>query len=83
MKPSSVKRKDDKKSRVIISVQDPPSAQGRASAELGKPAFEDLHARISCRAYELYLQRGCRDGHALEDWLDAEQEIVDREFPAA
>lgn len=83
MKPSSVKRKDEKKSRVSISVQDRPSPHVGASAEVGKPAFEDLHARISCRAYELYLQRGCRDGHALKDWLDAEQEIVDREFPAA
>jgi Protein of unknown function (DUF2934) len=82
MKPPSVKRKDEKKSRVIISAQDRALPQGGASAELGKPAFEDLHAHISCRAYELYLQRGCRDGHALEDWLDAEQEIVDREFPA-
>lgn len=83
MKPSSVKRKDEKKSRVSMSVQDRPSSHVGASVEAGKPAFEDLHARISCRAYELYLQRGCRDGHALYDWLDAEQEIVDREFPSA
>lgn len=78
MKPPSVKRKEERKPRVILS-----SPQGSAVAELGKPGFDDLHARISCRAYELYLQRGCRDGHALEDWLDAEQEIVDREFSAA
>ncbi|MBK8276959.1 MAG: DUF2934 domain-containing protein [Nitrospira sp.] len=24
------------------------------------------------KAYELYEQRGCLDGHALEDWLKAE-----------
>jgi hypothetical protein len=82
MKPPSVKRKDEKKSRVIISGQDRPSTETTTSAQLGKPVFEDLHARISCRAYELYLQRASRDGHALEDWLDAEKEILDREFPA-
>ena len=81
MKPPSDKRKDDKKSRVIISVQDPSSSESKAKPRK-RPAFEDLHARINGRAYELYLQRGCRDGHAQEDWLDAEREILDREFPA-
>lgn len=28
--------------------------------------------RIAMKAYELYEQRGCLDGHALEDWLKAE-----------
>ena len=43
-----------------------------------KPTFDDLHARINVRAYDLYVQRGCRDGHAEEDWLNAEREILDR-----
>ena len=81
MKPSSDKRKDEKKPRVVISDQDHSLSEIRTSTRK-KPAFEDLHARISGRAYELYLQRGCRDGHAQEDWLDAEREILDREFPA-
>lgn len=77
MKPPSAKGRDEKKSRVIVSS----SGAGRATQK-GKPAFDDLHARISARAYELYVQRGSRDGHAQEDWLDAEREILDREFPA-
>lgn len=32
--------------------------------------------RIAKRAYELYLERGCREGCALEDWVDAEREIL-------
>jgi hypothetical protein len=83
MKPSSVKRKDEKKSRVIISVQGGSSPETGQSSQLRKPAFEDLHARTSLRAYELYLQRGCREGHAQDDWLDAEREMLDREFPPA
>ena len=40
-------------------------------------AFSDeLHERIAKRAFELYLERGCRDGCALEDWLDAERQIL-------
>jgi hypothetical protein len=85
MKSPSAKRRDDKKSRVIISVQDGPSsaqATGTStSAQRKKPAFEDLHARISHRAYELYVERGSREGHAEEDWLEAEREILDCEFP--
>jgi Protein of unknown function (DUF2934) len=48
-----------------------------------QPSFDDLHAHIATRAYELYAQRGFREGCAEEDWLDAEREIVSREFPAS
>lgn len=37
---------------------------------------EDPHASIAKRAYELYCERGYRHGNALEDWLDAEREIL-------
>lgn len=42
-------------------------------------ASEDLPAHIARRAYELYLARGSRDGYALEDWLQAEREVLSRE----
>lgn len=45
-----------------------------------QPTFENLHAHIARRAYELYAQRGFREGCAVEDWLDAEREIVSGEF---
>ena len=34
-----------------------------------------IKAQIEARAYELYLQRGRKDGHDLEDWLTAEKEL--------
>ena len=34
-----------------------------------------LHARIQTRAYALYEQRGCQEGQALDDWLQAEREM--------
>jgi hypothetical protein len=43
---------------------------------------EDLSDRISQRAHALYVDRGYRDGCALQDWLDAEREILSREQPA-
>jgi H+-transporting ATPase len=35
----------------------------------------DVAQRIAKRAYELYEQRGRQDGHAVEDWVEAEREI--------
>jgi H+-transporting ATPase len=35
----------------------------------------DLSPQIAKRAYELYVQEGRHDGHALEDWGQAEQEV--------
>ncbi len=34
-----------------------------------------LQQRIRSRAYELYLRHGCKDGHELDDWLEAENEL--------
>jgi hypothetical protein len=38
----------------------------------------ELEERIRVRAYELYEQRGKVDGHALDDWLQAEAELTAR-----
>ena len=40
-----------------------------------------VEERIRQRAYELYLQRGRVDGFALDDWLQAEGEIVGTRKP--
>lgn len=39
--------------------------------------------RIRCRAYELYEQRGAEDGHDMDDWLQAESELIQRTRAAA
>jgi hypothetical protein len=33
------------------------------------------HDAIEARSYELYLARGCADGHHEQDWLRAEAEL--------
>jgi hypothetical protein len=30
---------------------------------------------VACRAYALYLARGCAHGHDVDDWLQAEREL--------
>lgn len=44
--------------------------------------LDDLHVRIANRAYELHAERGYRDGHALDDWLEAGREILGLECNA-
>jgi hypothetical protein len=63
--------------------------QSDATASISKPAwhaqpsFDDLHEHTAKRAYQLYVQRGFREGYALDDWLDAEREIAGRESPVS
>ncbi len=51
------------------------SARPRA-AETEKPTLEE---RIRLRAYELYVHRGNESGSEIEDWLQAEEEILSSE----
>jgi hypothetical protein len=41
-------------------------------------SIDDPQQKIRERAYQLYEQRGRLDGHAIEDWLQAEAEIAGR-----
>jgi hypothetical protein len=31
---------------------------------------------VAARAYQIYLDRGRQDGHAVDDWLQAEYELI-------
>ena len=76
MKSQTSFRKAEKQPHVL------PAHQHATAASLVKPtrqlrsSNDDLHERITMRAYELYAQRGWREDHALDDWLDAEREIL-------
>jgi hypothetical protein len=48
----------------------------KAKAQSARTADSvDVEALIRARAHELYEARGREDGHDVEDWLRAEQEI--------
>lgn len=42
---------------------------------------EEQRERIRQRAHELYVARGQEDGHDLEDWLQAEGQILSGQEP--
>jgi Protein of unknown function (DUF2934) len=35
------------------------------------------HEEIALRAYHIYLQRGCAPGNELEDWMQAERQLLE------
>lgn len=65
-----------RKSRVNSSKHDLPGADTVATESLNGSAITDVHVRIACLAFHLYEQRGHQDGHDLEDWLIAEQQVL-------
>jgi len=52
-----------------------PAPQNRFETPLARTAFlkEDFNQKVAEKAYELYLARGCENGHDVEDWIQAEQ----------
>jgi Protein of unknown function (DUF2934) len=52
----------------------PPQQSARKFQALSRD--DDMHMQIEKRAYELYSERGYRGGSALDDWLDAEREVL-------
>ncbi len=65
MKQQLLKGKRDEKA---VTTQEDHPQEGAVS--------DELRERIAKRAYELYLERGCREGCDVEDWEDAEREIL-------
>ena len=52
------------------------AASSRKPARQLQLSNDDLREHIATRAYQLYVQRGWREDCSLEDWLDAEREIL-------
>jgi hypothetical protein len=40
------------------------------------PLAVDIRERVSQRAFQLYEARGGGDGHDVDDWLQAEREVI-------
>ncbi|HKC92610.1 MAG TPA: DUF2934 domain-containing protein [Nitrospira sp.] len=76
MKVQIAKRAGERTPHTTRATQRDEPAPMSKSVRGPQPSFDDLYARIAGRAYELYVERGYREGRALEDWLDAEREIL-------
>ncbi|OLE80876.1 MAG: hypothetical protein AUF76_14030 [Acidobacteria bacterium 13_1_20CM_2_65_9] len=49
----------------------------RRRSDSQPPRRDPLTEAIARRAYELFLERGGEDGHEVDDWLQAERELLE------
>jgi len=71
------------KAKAAKKLQSMPSENNDSHATASVVAFEsattqksNLEERVRQRAYELFQERGGKDGYAEQDWLRAEAEIL-------
>jgi hypothetical protein len=50
-------------------------ARSHLQTEEASVSHRPTHDQITRRAYQIYLERGARPGHELDDWLRAEREL--------
>jgi hypothetical protein len=57
------------------------TVKGTEQERLNQPrkAPIDLQEEVRRRAYQIYEERGMLNGFELEDWLEAEAEVLDRQ----
>jgi hypothetical protein len=58
------------------TVSNPATPTMSAGTPKMRPNDAQALDRIALRAYELYEQRGREEGRALEDWVNAERQLV-------
>lgn len=77
----SVSRSATTKTTVLVKSR--PGTPSPAEQALAPSADANgIHERITARAYALHAERGYRQGCDLQDWLDAEREILSRQLSA-
>jgi hypothetical protein len=60
---------------MAVAVKRERRLQGKTTRTALQARPSDGWQRIAAKAYELYEQRGRRDGYALDDWLESEQMV--------
>ena len=55
----------------------------KAPAVAIEPTEADVQESIRSRAYQLFEERGGEPGHDVEDWLEAEAEVLSNRRPIA
>ena len=61
----------------------PDATKKQPTTEISELQEFELEYQIRLRAYQLYEARGRKDGHQLEDWFRAEEEIREKKVTAA
>jgi hypothetical protein len=74
-KPAATKAKSPAEATAPSTAQLAPTVPA-AKPRQAEPPREDVQGLIQKRAYELHCERGYHHGCAMDDWLEAEREIL-------
>jgi len=55
-----------------------PEVTRKTKKAVARPSYDE----IAFRAYQIYLERGCTPGDAMQDWLRAERELTESPRPS-
>lgn len=64
------------KTRPVVAVKTKSPDTVAVPSKPSVSVCDDIQVFIAKRAHELYVDRGCRDGRALDDRLEAEREVI-------
>jgi hypothetical protein len=64
-----------RKFRAALVGSERQTVRAGSSARVQESSTDNVYFRIAELAYQLYEQRGRKDGHDIEDWIQAEQTI--------
>ena len=76
------KRKNVDQPQVSDDLRSSESSANDSSQRVDQPANLDRN-RVAQKAYDRYLSRGGSHGDDLDDWLQAEQELIKKEKPGS
>jgi hypothetical protein len=65
-----------KKVRAASPASGAETAKVGSSGQSETDVVDGVQTRIALLAYQLYEQRGCKDGHDVEDWIQAERTVL-------
>jgi hypothetical protein len=82
MQSQAVKEPRRRKSSESLQSHEPATPQKEPVHSQPVSPQNDVQSRITDRAYELYAERGYRQGCALDDWLEAQREVLGLECNA-
>jgi len=60
----------------IAKITSPKQKSSPARGKALRSTSHPTHDEIEFRAYQIYLERGGRDGRDVEDWLQAERKLL-------
>jgi hypothetical protein len=62
----------------MLTTSNPTEKSSTVESESLTAAAHPTREETELLAYQIYIERGCADGHDVDDWLEAERELYEK-----